>query len=249
MAVNDETLQRRYERLTAPAEDATVTDRVRYLITRMRKTQQQFADLMGIDGPNLSRILNGRSPFTDSMINRIVVNMGVSKEWLLNGTDVPFPKANVPAVKQVADNPTTPPRLLTQNGEGAPVYDIDVTAGYNELSGMFTDDRIIGYLQLPQINPSNAVVRVSGDSMVPVIPNGALISIRPLSPGSPIFWGQTYLVVLEDYRLVKIIRRHPDPDKIILHSVNSQYDDMEVNRDSIKSIYIVDAVINCSLLA
>lgn len=246
MAVNEQTLLRRSENLELPSEDATIRDRVRYLITRLRKTQQQFAALMGVDGPNLSRILNGKAPFSDAMINRIVVNMGVSKEWLVNGTDIPFPKTIERNIEVFGD--PSEKRILSRR-EGAPVYDIDVTAGYSELSSLFTHDRIIGYLQLPNINPKNSIVRVSGDSMVPQIPNGAFISIRPLATDAPIFWGQTYLVVLEDYRLVKIIRRHEDPNKVILHSVNPAYDDMELSRDDIKSIYVVDTVINYTLLS
>lgn len=248
MAVNQDTLRRRAEKLELPAPEATVCDRVRYLITRMRKTQQQFADLIGVDSPNLSRILNGRAPFTDAMINRIVVNIGVSKDWLINGTDVPFTK-NAESHQAITVTTEDTPRVLTHNGIGAPVYDIDCTAGFNELSEMFTDDRIIGYLQLPQINPDNAIVRVTGDSMLPEIPNGAFISIRRLSPGAPIFWGQTYLVILEDYRMVKVLRRHENPAKVILHSINPEFDDMEIDRSMIKSIYIVDAVLNYSLLA
>lgn len=247
MAVNEQTLLRRSENLQLPASDATINDRVRYLITRLRKTQQQFAALMGVDGPNLSRILNGRTPFSDAMINRIVVNLGVSKEWLVNGTDVPFPK-NMPRDIEIFGEKDEV-RKLSRISEGAPVYDIDVTAGYTELSRMFTDDKIIGYLQLPQVNPKNAIVRVSGDSMVPEIPNGSFVSIRELNPEATIFWGQTYLVVMEYYRMVKVIRRHPDPTKVILHSINPNFDDMEIERSEIKGLYVVDAVINYSLLA
>ena len=245
MAVNENTLQRRSENVKLPESDATVNDRVRYLITRLRKTQQQFATLIGVDGPNLSRILNGRTPFSDAMINRIVVNLGVSKEWLLHGTDVPFPKNMVRDIEIFEDEP----QVLVRRGEGAPVYDIDATAGYAELSSMFTNDRIIGYLQLPQVDPKNVVIHVSGESMCPQIPNGSFISIRPISAEAPIFWGQTYLVVLDDYRMVKVIRRHDDPSKVILHSNNPDFDDMEVKRSEIKQLFVVDAVINCNLLS
>lgn len=246
MAINENTLIQRSKNLQEPAPEATVADRVRYLITRLRKTQQQFAALIGVDGPNLSRILNGRTPFSDAMINRIVVNLGVSKEWLLYGTDVAFPKN---LVRDIEIYEAETPRAIVRKGEGAPVYDIDVTAGYTELSKMFTEDKIIGYLQLPQVNPNNVVVHVSGDSMAPLIPNGSLISIRRLSVEAPIFWGQTYLVILEDYRMVKVIRRHADADKVILHSINPEFDDMEVKRSDIKSLFMVDAVINCNMLA
>ncbi len=243
MAITEKTLEKRFDRLELPSSEATVTDRIRYLITRMRKTQSQFAEMIGVEAPNFSRILNGHVKFTDAMANRIVVNLGVSKDWLLNGTDVPFPKAETTVPTYVEHD-----RQRLNESEGAPVYDIDVTAGAVELSRMFTNENIIGYLKLPQVNPRNAIVRVSGESMMPQIANGAYISIRQINADSPIYWGQTYLVILDDYRMVKVIRRHPDPEMVILHSNNPDYDDMEIRRDQIKNLFIVDAVLNFDIL-
>lgn len=247
MAVNEKTLQRRSLQVREPAPDASVADRVRYLITRMRKTQQQFAELLNIDGPNLSRILNGHTPFTDAMINRIVVNLGVSKEWLLNGTDVPFARSQERAVEAVGSHAVV--KQLNHARRGAPVYDIDVTAGYTELASMFTDDRIVGWLDLPSVPSDNALVRVSGDSMMPHIVDGAYVSIREIRIDAPIYWGKMYLVVMEDYRMVKVLRRHKDENKVILHSYNPEYDDMDVDRSQIKALYVVDAILNYQILS
>jgi SOS-response transcriptional repressor LexA len=85
--------------------------------------------------------------------------------------------------------------------------------------------------------------------MSPKICNGSYIQIRPISEDSPIFWGCIYVVVLEDYRLVKIVRRHADRNKVILHSLNPQYDDMEIDRVDILKLYLVVAVINHEILA
>lgn len=243
MAITEKTLDKRFDQLEMPPSDASVTDRLRYLITRMRKTQAQFAELIGVEAPNFSRILNGHVKFTDAMANRIVVNLGVSKDWLLYGTDVPFPRVDT-SVPTYGDNDS---RELNQR-VGAPVYDIDATAGAVELSRMFTNENIIGYLNLPEVNPRNAIIRVSGESMIPQIANGAYVSVRPIGADSPIFWGQTYLVVLDDYRMVKVIRRHTDPGKVILHSNNPAYDDMEVGRDQIKGLFLVEAVLNYDIL-
>ena len=139
--------------------------------------------------------------------------------------------------------------MLNRNGVGIPLYDIDATAGYTELSSMFTDDRIIGYLQLPHANPDDVLVRVSGESMMPQVKDGSYIAIRPINPSAPIFWGQMYLVLMDDYRMVKVLRRHENPDKIILHSYNPDFDDMEVDRSEIRQIYIIDAVFNYNILS
>ena len=51
---------------------------------------------------------------------------------------------------------------------------------------MFTDERILGYLDLPNVDPSYPIVKVTGDSMSPKIENGSFISIRHVSSDSPI---------------------------------------------------------------
>lgn len=232
MKYTEETLAAKADELTLPGDDASLIDRIRYLITFMRKTQAEFGRMLDIDPSNMSKMMSGRAPISDSTINRIVVNLGVSKRWLLKGDDVPFPKS----------------KALTHDTSGAPVYNIDVTAGHAELSSMFTRERVIGHLKLPNINPEYPIVRVSGDSMEPRIGNGSYISIRPLSADAPIFWGQVYVVITDDYRMVKVVRRHPDPDKVILHSFNPDFDDMELNRSQIKSLYLVETILTYDIM-
>ena len=84
--------------------------------------------------------------------------------------------------------------------------------------------------------------------MSPTIQNGGYIAIRPIRDTSVIFWGQIYVVVLDDYRLVKFVRRcTSDPSMVILHSDNAAYDDMEIRRADIRSLFIVDAILNFDL--
>ena len=92
-------------------------------------------------------------------------------------------------------------------------------------------------------------MRVSGNSMVPKLNPGCFISIRPISLDAPISWGQIYVVVLPDYRLVKYVRRNADPELITLHSANPDYDDIEVRRSDIEGLYLVENVINHDFLA
>lgn len=223
---------------------STVIDRIRYLIDLRRLTQTEFARLIGVYPTNVSKVLTGKLSVSDGMINRIVVNMGVSKAWLRDGDGVPFEKTDNIRQMHGSDVSGSAPGM-----NGIPVYDIDVTAGCRELSSMFTADNIIGHVNLP-IGPmeGSAIVRVSGDSMVPTIANGGFVYIRPVSLNSPIFWGQIYVVVLDDYRMVKYVRRnHTDPSSIILHSDNSQYDDMEIQLSDVRQLYLVEAILNCNL--
>ena len=223
------------DRLRLPEPAADIADRIKYLIKFARMTQAQFAERLGVDPAAVSRALKSKRP-TDAFINRIIVNFGVSKDWILNGSDVPFPRSTA----------ATPHR---ERPLGAPVYNIDVTAGTTPLSRMFTDERIAGYVSLPGINPDCPIVRVSGNSMSPRLNPGCYISIRPVNPAGTISWGQIYVVVLSDYRVVKYVRRHPDPEKVILHSENPDYDDIEVRRADIEGMYLVENIINHDFIA
>lgn len=56
-------------------------------------------------------------------------------------------------------------------------------------------------------------------------------------------------MVVEDYRFVKFVRRHPDPTMVILHSANPDYDDIELPRRDILSLYLVESILNYDVIA
>ncbi|MCM1336802.1 MAG: XRE family transcriptional regulator [Candidatus Amulumruptor caecigallinarius] len=222
-------------------DSQAILSRIRHLIDMSRMSQAQFARRIGIDPSNMSKHLTGKLPVTDGLINRIVADMGVSKQWLRDGTDIPFPKGRGMRTIDAAEIDDT----TISTRPAIPVYDIDVTAGAMPLERLLTEDRIVGSVALPQINPSDVIVRVNGDSMTPVIRDGGYIAIRPISDPSIIFWGQIYVVLLDDYRMVKYLRRCPDdPSMVLLRSANEAYDDIEVRRADIRRLFIVDAVLN-----
>ena len=215
-----------------------VISRLRYLMEVARMSQAQFARRIGVDPATLSKILSGKLPVTEGFINRVVVDMGVSKRWLRDGEDLPFAKPV--RARTIEDGAAE-----GADRHGVPVYDIDVTAGFGPLDRMLTQERVIGMIDLPRLSPECAIVRVSGDSMTPTVPSGAFIAVRDVSAAPAIFWGQIYVVVMDSYRMVKFLRRHPsDPSRVLLHSDNPAYDDMDVNLSDIRSLYLVEAILN-----
>jgi phage repressor protein C with HTH and peptisase S24 domain len=220
-----------------PEKNAEIITRIKYLMKEMGMRQVQFAERIGVDTSNLSKYLNAHMPLGDSFLNRIVVNLGVSKEWLLDGTDLPFGKA--PARIEMGNN------LNNVTAGATPVYDVDATAGMasgrNEL---FDNGNIVGWVNLPNMNPNCRIVRVSGDSMAPVIMDGDFIAVREMSNPSQIYWGQIYVVQLDDFRVVKYVRRHTDPNMVVLRSENSNYDDMDVRRTDIHEMLLVQHILH-----
>jgi SOS-response transcriptional repressor LexA len=217
-------------------KNAEIIDRIKYLMREMGVKQVQFAERIGVDTSNLSKYLNAHMPLSESFLNRLVVNLGVSKEWLMDGTDLPFGKTPVRVDGEV---------MASANGGGTPVYDVDVTAGVasgrNEL---FASENIVGWVNLPNMSPNCRIVRVSGDSMAPVINDGDFVAVREVSNPNQIYWGQIYVVQLDDFRLVKYLRRHSDPNMVVLRSENPNYDDMDVRRSDIHEMLLVQHVLH-----
>ena len=220
-------------------KNAEIIARIKYLMREMGVRQVQFAERIGVDTSNLSKYLNAHMPLSDSFLNRLVVNLGVSKEWLLDGTDLPFGKAPVRIDAAAVALPGT------AGTTGTPVYDVDATAGVasgrNEL---FSNENIVGWVNLPNMSPHCRIVRVSGDSMAPVIMDGDFVAVRELSNLNQIYWGQIYVVQLDDFRLVKYLRRHTDPNMVVLRSENPNYDDMDVRRTDIHELLLVQHVLH-----
>lgn len=222
-----------------------IASRIKYLMQELGYRQRDFAERIGVDASNLSKYLNGRLPVSESLVNKLVVGLGVSKRWLVSGDDLPFAKQQ-PLIKDVSvGDSAIELRGSTVRGQGTPVYDVDVTAGNMPRDILFADDLITGYINLPDVVSDQCrVVRVSGDSMSPVIRNGDYIAVRELTNMQQIYWGQIYVVLLDDYRLVKYIRRHPDPAMLILRSENKRYDDMEVKRTEVRDLMFVQTVLH-----
>ncbi len=215
-----------------------IIKRIRKLMLLMSLSQGAFSNKLGISPANMSKHLSGRLPITVGLVNRIALDLGVSRTWLMTGEDVPFGKADSLGVASDESWVETGPR------RGVPLYDIDVTAGFGPLERQLTEDRITGYIDLPGLTHGNeCMVRVNGASMEPQIPNGSYIAIREAATDS-IVWGKTYVIVMEEFRMVKQIRRHDDANYVILHSNNPEFDDIEIRRDEIQGLYLVDLVIN-----
>lgn len=220
----------------------TIPDRIKYIMQLKHLSQRQLAQLLRMDPSNLSKSMNGKLPFSESLINKMVVDLGISKAWLRDGVGVPFEKGST-AKDILLDEPIE----MEVVHDGTPVFDIDVTAGCRSLTTLFGEINPVGYINIPGISSDANIVKVRGDSMEPRINNGGYVAIRPIRDKRNLFWGQIYVVELEEFRMVKYLRRHPDPQMVILHSENPHYDDMEVERADIRALYLVEAIVNCEV--
>ena len=95
------------------------------------------------------------------------------------------------------------------------------------------------------------VVRANGDSMAPGINDGDRVTIRRVTDMDEILYGQVYLVVTQNYTMLKRVKRYAQDEAnyVILHSDNPNYDDMKTHKSKILALYLVEHVFSFRALA
>lgn len=126
-------------------------------------------------------------------------------------------------------------------------YDVDFAAGDVEF---YEDSNSIlpAYeMDIPEFAGCTAF-RTYGDSMEPAIKSGSILfGTRVEDWQSHLEYGQIYGIVCKDKRkYLKYIRKDKDSPKLnfLLRSENKEYDDFELPKDKIKSIWLIHGWIN-----
>lgn len=127
---------------------------------------------------------------------------------------------------------------------GSLVYNIDGTCG--PVSRSLEDKAyIIGAINLPGFDRDMPVVQAKEDSMIPRINPNDYVGIQRVFGWDIIYWGKMHFVVMEDYRMFKILKKcKEDSECVILKSVNEDYDDIKVKKSDIVELYIVKKVLS-----
>ena len=81
--------------------------------------------------------------------------------------------------------------------------------------------------------------------MQPLIYSGDRIVIRKIESWDYFNYGQVYLIITNEYRLIKRVRRHPKDEEnlILLRSENKEYDDIDLPKKEILYLYLVENVL------
>lgn len=123
-------------------------------------------------------------------------------------------------------------------GQGTPYYDVDFTAGFNEV---FNDQTILPTCNIivPGLEKATVWCNVTGHSMEPKINPGDIIALRECTV-SDIQYGEIYAVVLDTIRTIKILRKGSAPDTLRFVPINvSGYDEQEFDVSRIIRIFEV----------
>ena len=159
----------------------------------------------------------------------------VNIEWLLTGEG---PMLSHPTPPTTPTKPTSPPST-----SGIPLIPLDAVAGFPADSGGGVRLEDCERYVIPEFENkgANFLIRVSGDSMVPLYYSGDLLACRKITDIRFFQWGTVYVLETSQGVLVKRVQESVDhADSILCVSENSSvHHPFLLPRDDIRSLSII----------
>lgn len=201
----------------------------------LKLKQLDFCDKLKISQSYLSEMEKGKKPVTEELYSKMVDTFGIDVVLSIKSTE----RSDKTISIQQAD-------IKEITRKGALIYDIDATCGLSGRDIEFADERVVGSIDTPEINPDSKIIFATGDSMLPLIASGDRIVIRRIESWDYFNYGQVYLIITNEYRFIKRVRRHPKDDEnlILLRSENSEFDDIDLPRKEIIHLFIVENILS-----
>lgn len=195
---------------------------------------------------NLNSILNKNRTFGDSVILKLSKALGVDFDDLKNPPKNFSEKITDNYLEERKTTYKTKQVEIPDSLGKVPYFDVDVTAGNVQL---FHDSKELAtdYYSVPkEIQDVDFCFKVRGDSMYDKILPGAIVFVKQISDISIIEFGQVFVVITAEQRMVKYVRRHPTrpDDMVLLRSHNNQYDDIDLPKEKITNLLLVKGYLN-----
>ena len=161
----------------------------------------------------LSRAINNGTDIQSKWLQIIVDNYPqYSAEWLLTGKGAMLknstPKSPEVLIKKVDSN----------SKEGIPLIPLDAVAGFPATDSSFAYMENCERYIIPEFQDKGAdfIIRVSGDSMIPLYYNGDLIACHKIHDIRFFQWGTVYVLETSQGVLVKRVMETIEHDDCIL---------------------------------
>lgn len=197
----------------------------------------QFAKLLGVSAQTISAWI-ARNTFDAELI--YAKCRYVDSSWLLTGEGAMLQETennNAPTSKHTVEIAHQVPH---GSSEGIPLIPLDAVAGFPAESdgGVRLEDCERYVIPEFENKGANFLIRVSGDSMVPLYYSGDLLACRKITDIRFFQWGTVYVLETSQGVLVKRVQESADhADSILCVSENSSvHHPFLLPRDDIRSL-------------
>ena len=201
----------------------------------------QFAKLLGVSAQTISAWI-ARNTFDAELI--YAKCRYVDSSWLLTGEGTMLSPSSAASNSRTSSksSPSIPTARHAPHGssEGIPLIPLDAVAGFPAESGGGVRLEDCERYVIPEFENkgANFLIRVSGDSMVPLYYSGDLLACRKITDIRFFQWGTVYVLETSQGVLVKRVLESVDhSDSILCVSENSSvHHPFLLPRDDIRSL-------------
>lgn len=238
-----------------------LSSRLDLFIKHLGITPYAFESTVGVSKGSISKPIENHRTIGSEAIGKIFDKYpDLNLEWLIAGKGEMFKNIVDKSHKNdLLDKVTSKKTLSTpssmevkdseviyddpvRNPGSVPFYESDAFGGpvpvFND-----TPEVPSTYIYFPGFEDCSFALRASGDSMEDKIHAGDIIACKEIQNKNIISYGDMYLVITKEHRLIKIIRRGAQRNAIILRSYNKDYDDIDLMLEDVLGLYLIKGVI------
>jgi len=205
----------------------TIGERIDFLRKRSNLSYSALSEIVGgITGDGMRKSIV-RNSVSLIQINTICDKLGWDRNFILNGGD-----------NHLMVNEPPSSYFKASMFKPVPYYNINVSAGsVNFLdNGLIEGQKPDDYLFIPSNIDADIALPTFGHSMYPEISNGDRVAYKFIKDWSFFNYGMKYMIVTDEQRMVKYIKRSKTEGHILLTSRNEDYEDIEMPVESIRAI-------------
>lgn len=182
-------------------------------------------------------LLLKRAVIRDSVLKEMCKFLDVPAEYFTS--DLPHPPVPPPSRK------FEEPSATYSSFKKIPFYDVDVSASSVEMFGAKEIPSL--YFAIPGFEDCDFGVPVFGHSMYPTFENGCIVACKIIHDKNLINFGASYLIITEDYRMIKRILKNDMPRAVLAVSDNEEmrkdgkrkFESFEIPLDKIRKLYLI----------
>jgi phage repressor protein C with HTH and peptisase S24 domain len=225
----------------------TIVERLREYLERTRVTVSNAEKMLDISNGALSKPFKSKTTIkTDTLEKFLKYFTDINADWLLTGKGEMLRDTAEPGGVNVFNSSKD---KVIDSSQDIPLYDLEASAG---IVSLFSDshDNPIDHIRIPGIPKCDGAIKVSGDSMYPLLKSGDIVMYKQIQDAvnGIYFFGEMYIIGIDqdgdDYVVVKYIHKsEKGEDYIKLVSQNQHHDAFDIKKSSIRALAIVKASI------
>ena len=220
----------------------TVKYKILSFLEKTGTPKEDFYKKIGVAPSNFKGIGLNSGLGGDKIVKILTLYPELSADWLLRDEGemlrTETNKENGQKNEEKDESSSDLPKISLEKGQGKPYFDVDFLGGFDEV---FNSQATVPTCNVivPGFEKAQVWCNVTGHSMEPKISHGDIIALRECSVDD-IQYGETYAVVLDTIRTIKILRRGSSPDVLRYVPINtSDFDEQEYPIARIQKIFEV----------